>query len=60
MFETDKAEIQRVLELQRASYLAEGVVTNAVRHDRLERAVNVLKSHESKLVEAMSADKKKE
>lgn len=56
MFETDKAEIQRVLELQRASYLAEGVVTNAVRHDRLERAVNVLKSHESKLVEAMSAD----
>ncbi|MEQ9450112.1 MAG: coniferyl aldehyde dehydrogenase [Pseudomonadales bacterium] len=56
MFETDKAEIQRVLELQRASYLGEGVVTNAVRHDRLERAVNVLKSHESKLVEAMSAD----
>lgn len=56
MFETDKAEIQRVLELQRAGYLAEGVVTNAVRHDRLERAVNVLKSHESKLVEAMSAD----
>ena len=56
MNETPKEEIQRILDLQRSSYLAEGVVTNAVRNERIERAVNVLKTHETRLVEAMSAD----
>ncbi len=56
MHETSNEEIQRVLELQRRSYLAEGVVSNAVRHDRIERAIQVLKTHEKKLVEAMNED----
>ncbi len=56
MQETSATEIQRILDLQRTSYLAEGVVTNAVRHDRLERAVQVLKKHEQPLVDAMMAD----
>ncbi len=56
MNETSNEEIQRILDVQRASYLAEGVVPNEVRHERLERAVNVLKNHETRLVEAMSAD----
>ena len=30
MFETNKEEIQRILDVQRKSYLAEGVVTNDV------------------------------
>ena len=34
----------------------DGVVSNEVRHDRLERAVNVIKKNEEKLVDAMSAD----
>ena len=56
MNETSKTEIERILNLQRTSYLAEGVVSNATRHDRLERAVNILKNHETKLVDAMTAD----
>lgn len=56
MQETNATEIQRILELQRTSYLAEGVVSNAVRHDRLERAVQALKKHEQPLVDAMMTD----
>lgn len=56
MHDTSKEELQRILELQRRSYLEEGVVSNATRQDRLERAVQVLKKHEAKLVEAMTAD----
>lgn len=56
MNETPKAEIQRILDLQRSSYLAEGVVTNATRHDRLERAIKVLKDNEERLVDAMRED----
>ncbi len=56
MQETSKEHMQGVLERQRAAYLAEGVVSTATRVDRIERAVNVLKKHEQRLVEAMSAD----
>jgi coniferyl-aldehyde dehydrogenase len=56
MQETSKEHMQGVLERQRAAYLAEGVVSTATRVDRIERAVNVLKKHEKRLVEAMSAD----
>ena len=56
MNETSNEEIQRILELQRTSYLAEGVVTNKVRHERLERAIQALKAHETRLVEAMKED----
>ena len=54
--DTSKEEIQRILELQRSSYLKEGVVTNEVRHERLERAVAVLKNFEQPFVDAMMAD----
>jgi coniferyl-aldehyde dehydrogenase len=56
MNETSKTEINRILDLQRSSYLAEGVVTNNVRHERIERAIQALKQHETRLVEAMNAD----
>ncbi len=56
MNETSREDIDRVLELQRRSYLDEGVVTNQRRHDRIERAIQALKANETKLVEAMAAD----
>ncbi len=56
MEETSLDTMQGVLERQRRAYLAEGEVSNATRNDRLERAINVLKKHEKRLVEAMSSD----
>jgi coniferyl-aldehyde dehydrogenase len=56
MQETSKEQMQAVLDRQRAAYLAEGVVSTATRADRIERAINVLKKQESRLVEAMSTD----
>lgn len=56
MQETSKEQMQNVLERQRAAYLAEGVVSTETRVERIERAINVLKKHESRLVEAMTAD----
>ena len=56
MQETSKEQMQGVLDRQRAAYLAEGVVSTATRVERIERAINVLKKHETRLVEAMSAD----
>lgn len=56
MQETPKEQMQDVLDRQRAAYLAEGVVSTETRIDRIERAINVLKKHETRLVEAMSAD----
>lgn len=51
--------LQQMLELldrQRQDYLREGVVSAATRRDRLERAIGLLKTHEKRLVEAMSTD----
>ncbi len=45
-----------LLERQREDYLGEGTVSLAKRVDRLERAVGLLKTHEKRLVEAMTAD----
>ncbi len=56
MAETTQETLNEILDRQRRAYLAEGVVTNATRIDRLERAVNLLKKHEGRLVEAMTAD----
>lgn len=56
MNDTANEEIQRILEAQRASYLAEGVVPNAVRHERIERTIQVLKTFETQLVDAMMSD----
>ncbi len=56
MHDTAKQDMQDILERQRAAYLAEGVVSDATRKDRLERAVNLLQQHQTRLVEAMAAD----
>ena len=56
MSETSADDMQKILDRQKRAYLNDGVVSNEVRHDRLERAVNVIKKNEEKLVGAMSAD----
>lgn len=56
MQETNKEDMQSVLESQRKAYLAEGVVSLATRNDRLERAINVVRNNEQKFVAAMSED----
>ena len=56
MRETSAEDMQKILDRQKRAYLNDGVVSNEVRHDRLERAVNVIKKNEEKLVDAMSAD----
>ena len=54
--EISRDEMLAVLERARASYIDEGVVPAEVRRDRLERAIGLLKTHQQRLVEAMSAD----
>ena len=56
MSETSADDMQKILDRQKRAYLNDGVVSNEVRHDRLERAVNVIKKNEEKLVDAMSTD----
>jgi coniferyl-aldehyde dehydrogenase len=53
---TDAASMLAVLTLQRNAFLAEGVVTAAVRKDRLQRAIDLLVDHGDALCDAMSAD----
>lgn len=57
--ETDqdiRQDMMKVLEHQRQSYLAEGEVSAETRIDRLQRAVDILERHGSRLCEAMDAD----
>lgn len=54
--ETSKEQMSGLLERQREAYLLEGVVSAATRRDRLERAIGLLNTHESRLVEAMNED----
>lgn len=54
--ETPRVEMQSLLERQRSAYLKEGEVATATRVDRLDRAINVLKNNEQRLVEAMNED----
>ena len=56
MSETSADDMRKILDRQKRAYLNDGVVSNEVRHDRLERAVNVIKKNEEKLVDAMSTD----
>ena len=56
MHQPTKDELVDVLELQRTDFLQEGSVTFKTRIDRLERAINLLKSNESHLIDAMSTD----
>ena len=53
---TGEGALQRILESQRRAFLAEGPVSWQTRVDRLERAITLVRSHDQRLVEAMSAD----
>ncbi|MBM4203473.1 MAG: coniferyl aldehyde dehydrogenase [Gammaproteobacteria bacterium] len=52
----DKTTMQAALDGMRKSWLAEGEVTHAVRHDRIERAISLLMDYKDRLVDAMCAD----
>ena len=54
--EPTQADMQDILDRQKAAYIAEGVVSVETRIDRIDRAINILKQHGSKLSEAMAAD----
>lgn len=56
MQDTSREQMLSLLDAQRRSYLAEGVVSAAARRDRLERAIGLLKSHQQRLVDAMRDD----
>jgi coniferyl-aldehyde dehydrogenase len=49
-------QMQDILSSQKQAYLNDGVVSSALRIDRLERAVNVLKNNQQNFVDAMTAD----
>ncbi|MBL6690530.1 MAG: coniferyl aldehyde dehydrogenase [Pseudomonadales bacterium] len=54
--EPTQADMQAILDRQKAAHIAEGVVNAETRIDRIDRAINILKQHGSKLSEAMAAD----
>ena len=56
MSENSADVMRKILDRQKKAYLNDGVVSNEVRHDRLERAVNVIKKNEENFIDAMSAD----
>ena len=49
-------KMKDTLDLQRADYLAEGVVSAETRIDRLQRGVDVMVKYNAKLVDALNAD----
>ena len=59
MSETQKPsqeDMQAVLERQKKACLADGAVPVAMRIDRIDRAINLLKKHGARFSEAMAAD----
>ena len=56
MHDLTRSDMLTLLESQREAYLAEGAVSLQMRHDRLERAVGLLQTHQQRLVDAMTAD----
>jgi len=54
--ELTQADMQSILDRQKKAYLTEGVVSAETRIDRLDRAINILKTHSAKLTDAMAAD----
>ena len=54
--EPTQTDMQAILDRQKKAYIADGVVTAETRIDRLDRAINILKNHGTKLSEAMAAD----
>lgn len=53
---TGAIAMQSVLDAQRAAFQAEGFVTAAVRRDRLDRAIDLLVSHQQRICAAVAAD----
>jgi coniferyl-aldehyde dehydrogenase len=56
MSEVNLQAMQRVLDLQRRSFLSEGSVSRSQRADRIQRAINLVVDNAAALCEAMSAD----
>ena len=54
--ETTFDEMQKILGSQKRASLNEGLGSNKLRFDRLERAVNVIKKNEQKFLDAMISD----
>ena len=54
--EPTQADMQAILDRQKSAYIAEGAVSAETRIDRLDRAIDILKTHGHKLSEAMAAD----
>ena len=54
--EPTQADMQAVLDRQKKAYLSEGAVSAETRIDRIDRAIDILKTHGTKLSEAMAAD----
>ena len=54
--EPTQADMQAVLDRQKKAYLSERAVSAETRIDRLDRAIDILKTHGTKLSEAMAAD----
>ena len=48
--------MQATLDMQRAAYLAEGIVTAETRIDRLQRGVDVLIKYNEKIADALNTD----
>lgn len=49
-------QMQHALDLQRAGYLHEGVVSAKTRIDRIDRAIDLLVTHQDRFVDALNAD----
>jgi len=54
--ELTQSDMQSILDRQKKAYLAEGVVSLDARLDRLDRAINILKTNGTKLSDAVAAD----
>lgn len=53
---TIRTNMLEILDRQKQSYLAEGVVSAETRIDRIDRSINLLKKYGTELCEAMAAD----
>ena len=51
-----QADMQATLDRQKKAQIAEGAVSAETRIDRIDRAINILRTHGPKLIEAMAAD----
>jgi coniferyl-aldehyde dehydrogenase len=54
--EPTQADMQAVLDRQKKAYLSEGAVSAETRIDRIDRAIDIRKTHGTTLSEAMAAD----